>query len=95
MSFDKSNLAKIARLARLNIEADDLNSYTQDINNILDLVDAMNSVNTDGIAPLAHPLEISARLRADEVTETDQRAHFQQQAPVIADGYYIVSKVIE
>ncbi len=95
MSFDKSNLAKIARLARLNIAADDLNSYTQDINNILDLVDAMNSVNTDGIAPLAHPLEISARLRADEVTETDQRAHFQQQAPVIADGYYIVSKVIE
>lgn len=95
MSFDKSNLAKIARLARLNIAADDLDSYTQDINNILDLVDAMNSVNTDGIAPLAHPLEISARLRADEVTETDQRAHFQQQAPVIADGYYIVSKVIE
>ncbi len=95
MSFDKSNVEKIARLARLNIEAEDWESYSKDIGDILDFMYVMNSVNTDDIAPLFHPIEILARLRADKITETDQRENFQQQAPSIKDGYYIVPKVIE
>jgi aspartyl-tRNA(Asn)/glutamyl-tRNA(Gln) amidotransferase subunit C len=55
----------------------------------------MNTIDTSGIEPLAHPMDIRARLRADEVTETDQRAHFQQNAPATEDGHYLVPKVIE
>jgi aspartyl-tRNA(Asn)/glutamyl-tRNA(Gln) amidotransferase subunit C len=55
----------------------------------------MNSVNTDNIEPLSHPLEITARLREDKVTEIDQRAHFQEIAPAVDNGHYLVPKVIE
>jgi aspartyl-tRNA(Asn)/glutamyl-tRNA(Gln) amidotransferase subunit C len=55
----------------------------------------MSSVNTDDVTPMAHPLDATQRLRADEVTETDQRDHFQEIAPNVEDGLYLVPKVIE
>ncbi len=62
---------------------------------ILALVEAMNAVATDGVEPLAHPLEPVAWRREDIVTESDQRDEFQINAPFAADGYYLVPRVIE
>ena len=95
MSLDKSEIEKIAWLARLGIEQEDMAGYSTELSNILDLVEQMNSVDTSDITPVAHPLELAARLRPDEVTETNQRDHFQQQAPLTEDGCYLVPKVIE
>jgi aspartyl-tRNA(Asn)/glutamyl-tRNA(Gln) amidotransferase subunit C len=95
MSLDKSDIDKIARLARLSISEADTPNYINDVSNILDLIEKMNSINTDNIEPLAHPLEITARLREDKVTETDQRAHFQKIAPAVDNGHYLVPKVID
>lgn len=95
MSLDKSDIDKIAWLARFSISEEDIPNYLHDVSNILKLVEKMNSVNTDNIEPLAHPLEITARLRDDKVTETDQREHFQKIAPVVDNGHYLVPKVIE
>jgi len=95
MSLNKSEVAKIAHLARLDIGEQKLESYSSDLNNILNFVESMNAINTEGIAPLAHPLEITARCREDVVTETDQRNYFQQQAPAVENGHYLVPKVIE
>ncbi len=95
MTLDKSDIDKIAWLARFSISQEDIPNYLHDVSNILKLVEKMNSVNTDDIEPLAHPLEITARLRDDKVTETDQREHFQKIAPAIDDGHYLVPKVIE
>jgi len=95
MSLDKSDIDKIAWLARLSISEADIPNYIHDVSNILDLVEKMNSVNTDNIEPMSHPLEITARLRKDIVTENDQRAHFQKIAPAIDNGHYLVPKVIE
>ena len=95
MSLDKSDIDKIAWLARLSISEADIPNYMHDVSNILDLVEKMNSVNTDDIEPLSHPLEITARLREDKVTEIDQRAHFQEFAPAVDNGHYLVPKVIE
>ena len=95
MSLDKSDIDKIAWLARLSISEADIPNYIHDVSNILDLVGKMNSVNTDNIKPLSHPLEITARLREDKVTEIDQRAHFQEIAPAVDNGHYLVPKVIE
>ncbi|MEE9160821.1 MAG: Asp-tRNA(Asn)/Glu-tRNA(Gln) amidotransferase subunit GatC [Gammaproteobacteria bacterium] len=95
MSLDKSDIDKIAWLARLSISDADIPNYIHDVSNILDLVEKMNSVNTDNIEPMSHPLEITARLREDKVTEVDQRAHFQEIAPAVDNGHYLVPKVIE
>ncbi len=95
MSLDKSDINKIAWLARLRIAEEDIPNYLHDVSNILKLVKKMNDVDTDNIEPLAHPLELTARLRSDKVTETNQRTHFQKCAPSVDNGYYLVPKVIE
>jgi aspartyl-tRNA(Asn)/glutamyl-tRNA(Gln) amidotransferase subunit C len=95
MSLDKSEVQKIAWLARLAIDEQDISTYSDELSNILGLVERMNSVETNDISPIAHPLDLTARLRSDEITETDQREHFQAHAPLTDDGCYLVPKVIE
>ncbi len=95
MSLDKKQINNIAWLARLAIDEDDLMKYGQDLSNILVLVEKMNVVNTTNIEPMTHPLELKARLRKDEVSETNQREAFQSNAPAIENGLYLVPKVIE
>ncbi len=95
MSLDKSEVQKIAWLARLAIDEQDISNYSNELSSILGLVEQMDSVDTSGVTPIAHPLDLSARLRPDEVTETNQREHFQQIAPATDAGCYLVPKVIE
>lgn len=95
MSIDTGEVRNIAWLARLAAGEEELEEYRRELDNILELVNEMNAVDTTGIPPLAHPLDLSARLRTDAVTETDQREKFQSIAPETADGYYLVPRVIE
>ena len=95
MSFDKTDIRKIAWLARLEILDDDIPAYSGDLSRILALVEQMNSVDTSACEPLAHPLEITARLREDKITEENQRDKFQSIAPEVENGIYLVPKVIE
>ena len=95
MPLADADVQKIAGLARLSIEARDIPAYRAELSGILDLVEQMNAIDTRGVLPLAHPLELPARLRADEVTESCPREQFQQQAPLTEDGYYLAPKVIE
>ncbi|HHL45664.1 MAG TPA: Asp-tRNA(Asn)/Glu-tRNA(Gln) amidotransferase subunit GatC [Gammaproteobacteria bacterium] len=95
MSLEKADIEKIAHLARLEIDPDDVPAYARNLSGILDLVEQMNQVNTEGVQPMAHPLRMTQRLRADEVTETNQRDKFQQIAPQVEAGLYLVPKVIE
>lgn len=95
MVLNKSDIDKIAWLARLAIAENDVPNYTRDLSNILNLVEQMDQIDTGHIEALAHPLEIPARLRTDAITETNQREHFQQIAPSVRNGHYLVPKVIE
>lgn len=95
MALERSDVEKIAHLARLGLDEADVPRTTETLNNILGLIDAMQAVDTDGIAPLAHPLEATQRLRADAVTESNQRDAYQAIAPAVQDGLYLVPKVIE
>jgi len=95
MALDKKDIEKIAWLARLDIKPGDVPGYARDLSNILGLVEQMDKVDTAGIEPLAHPLDLNARGREDIVTETNQREHFQNHAPAVANGLYLVPKVIE
>jgi aspartyl-tRNA(Asn)/glutamyl-tRNA(Gln) amidotransferase subunit C len=95
MSLDKTQVEKIAHLARLQIDPADIPKYATNLSNILDLVAQMDAVDTEGVTPMAHPTEAVQRLRDDQVTETDQRDHFQAIAPQVENGLYLVPKVIE
>ena len=95
MAIDRSDIEKVAHLARLKIEEADIVDVTKSINDILDLVNKMQEVNTDDIEPMAHPTDAVQRLRADQVTEQNQRENFQSVAPAIEDGLYLVPKVID
>lgn len=95
MALDKSEVAKIAHLARLHITDSEADEVANRITDILALIDQMQSVDTDAVTPLAHPLDVVQRLRADVVTETNQRDALQTLAPASEDGLYLVPKVIE
>ena len=89
------DVAHLARLAQLALSDEETARVTADLQNIIGMINAMQAVNTDGIAPMAHPLDVTARLRPDEVTEDVDRDQFQATAPEVADGYYLVPRVVE
>jgi aspartyl-tRNA(Asn)/glutamyl-tRNA(Gln) amidotransferase subunit C len=95
MSLDKQDIEKIAHLARLGIDEKDVPEYARNLTNILDLVEQMNATDTEGVTPMAHPLDAHQRLRVDEVTEKNQREHFQENAPDVESGLFLVPQVIE
>lgn len=95
MALDKSEVAKIAHLARLHISESEADEVTNRIIDILALIDQMQSVDTDAVKPLAHPLDVVQRLRSDEVTEQDHRDDLQTLAPDCRNGLYLVPKVLE
>jgi len=95
MALDKSDVASIAHLARLNIDEADTAEYAQNLSSILDLVAQMQSVDTEGVEPVSNPLDAVQRLRADQVTESDARAQLQSAAPSVENGLFLVPQVIE
>ena len=95
MSLHREDVEKIAHLARISLSEQDIPLYTRNLSNILTLVDQMNRVDTTDITPMAHPLDATARLRPDMIIETNQREWFQQIAPQVEAGLYLVPKVIE
>ncbi|MFZ1641321.1 MAG: Asp-tRNA(Asn)/Glu-tRNA(Gln) amidotransferase subunit GatC [Candidatus Contendobacter sp.] len=95
MSLGPAEVAKIAHLARLAIREEDAPAHAHNLSAILDLVARMNAVDTTGVAPMAHPLDMAQHPRADEVTEANQRERFQAIAPQVDAGLYLVPKVIE
>lgn len=82
-------------LARIRVDDEQVSALEKDLGNILDLVDQLGAADTDSVEPMAHPLNAVQRLRADEVTETNQREAFQAIAPATENGLYLVPRVIE
>lgn len=95
MALERCDVEKIAHLARLGLDEAEIPQTTATLNNILGLIDAMQAVDTDAVEPLAHPLEATQRLRADQVTEENHRDAYQAIAPAVQDGLYLVPKVLE
>ena len=95
MALEKAEVEKIAHLAQLHISEFETREVTTRITDILALIDQMQSVDTDAIEPLAHPLDLVQRLRVDKITEQNQRDKLQQLAPASEDGLYLVPKVLD
>ena len=99
MSFTHANVARIAQLARIALTEAETAATALQLNGVFALIETMRAVDTEGVAPLTTPLaaisEFSLRLRDDVVTESDRRDDFQQAAPSVEDGLYLVPKVLE
>ena len=96
MSINEKTTAKVAHLAKLELNDADLKRYTEDLGNILDMVMIMQQVDTGDVEPMSHPsLTMVARQRNDQVLETNQRELMQLIAPETEKGFYLVPKVIE
>ncbi|MEE9328396.1 MAG: Asp-tRNA(Asn)/Glu-tRNA(Gln) amidotransferase subunit GatC [Cocleimonas sp.] len=95
MSLTPDEVKSIAFLARLSIKEENIEQYSQDLNNILGLVEQMNAAKTDGVEAMAHPQDAMQRLRADAVTEINQREKLMSNAPVTEDGLFLVPKVLD
>lgn len=95
MTICREDIEKVARLAKIQLSDAQISAMEQDLSNILALVDQLQAVDTSHIEPMAHPLDAHQRLRLDEVTEPNQREAFQQIAPAVQDGLYLVPRVVE
>ncbi len=95
MAVERHEIAKIAELARLRIDQEEIAEVTDRITAILALVDQLQAVETGAVEPMANPLDAVQRLRPDEVTEADRREDFQAIAPAVENGLYLVPRVIE
>ena len=95
MSLSKEQVQHIATLARLQLEEDQFDDVVAKLSSIVDFVDQLQQAPTDDVVPMAHPLNQAQRLRADAVTEGNERDAIQSNAPAVAGGFYLVPKVIE
>ena len=99
MSLSPDEVARIARLARVRLTAEESPEVLARLNEVLALVEQIRAVDTAGVEPMAHPLDAVLapvqRLRPDEPSEPDRRALYQSVAPAVEDGLYLVPKVIE
>jgi aspartyl-tRNA(Asn)/glutamyl-tRNA(Gln) amidotransferase subunit C len=99
MSLTSTDIARIANLARLELQPAESDRLLTQINGFFDIVEQMRAVDTTGIEPLAHPVaaiqDITLRLRDDVVSEPNQREANQKSAPAVERGLFLVPKVIE
>ena len=93
--IDKATVAKIARLARIKIDDAKLEPLAGELNQILDWVEQLDEVDTDGVAPMASVVDAKLRWRADEVTDGDKQTSVLKNAPKPEYGFFAVPKVIE
>tara|TARA_B100001029_G_C14779777_1_gene295878 strand:+ start:265 stop:552 length:288 start_codon:yes stop_codon:yes gene_type:complete len=95
MAFDKSEVSKVAQLARVQITEEEMDDIEGRITEILRLIDQMQSVDTNSIIPMSHPLDGKQILRSDMVSEENNRDELQKLAPKVENGLFLVPKVIE
>ena len=95
MPLSLPEVKRVAWLARIEITDAEAAAAQGHLNDIFKLIEQMQSVDTEGVMPMAHGQDVVQRLREDRVTETDQHALYQSIAPQVEDGLYLVPKVIE
>ncbi|MGA2188481.1 MAG: Asp-tRNA(Asn)/Glu-tRNA(Gln) amidotransferase subunit GatC [Steroidobacteraceae bacterium] len=96
MSLTRQDVEKIAHLARLSITEQEMPVYVTSLSSIVNFVDELSRAEAEGVLPMAHPLDGQRqRLRADVVSESDHHETYQENAPSVQSGLYVVPRVIE
>ena len=95
MTIDKSDIEHLCNLSKLNLDEEEQTVFLSQMQSILDMIEELQEVDTGNIEPMAHPLKMTQRLRADEVTEFNNRDRYQKNTDFAEEGFYKVPKVIE
>ena len=95
MPLSRHDVEKLCLLARLELTPEEMPDVAAKLSDIVTLVNQLQAADATGVIPMAHPLERAQRLRKDEVTESDEHKHHQQNAPLVERDLYLVPKVIE
>lgn len=95
MSLTAADVRRIAQLSRLALSDGEAEHTLAQLNAVFDLIEQLEAVDTTGVEPMTHAQDMSLRLRADEVTESDRRDAYQQVAPSVEQGLYLVPRVVE
>ena len=95
MAQELPDIDYLSRLAALHFNAAESARASEDIARIIDMIEAMRRVDTDGVEPLAHPLEATARLREDKVCEDPDPEVLQSGAPAAQEGFYLVPRFVD
>ena len=95
MPVTTEDVAQVALLARLSIPDETMEDVTGRFTRVLELVEELQQVDTDGVVPMSNPHDMEQRLRADAVTEENRRDDLQKPAPSVEDGYFLVPRVID
>jgi aspartyl-tRNA(Asn)/glutamyl-tRNA(Gln) amidotransferase subunit C len=95
MALSSEDVQRIAHLARIEITPAEAAEVRQKLDGIFELIERMRAVDTTGIVPMSHAQDVTLPLREDVVTESDRHELYQSAAPAVAQGLYLVPKVIE
>jgi|TARA_B110000263_G_scaffold233899_1_gene231161 aspartyl-tRNA(Asn)/glutamyl-tRNA(Gln) amidotransferase subunit C len=95
MLLNREDVEKLCLLSRLEITPEEMDDVSAKLSDIVNMVNQLQDAETSGVLPMAHPLDQSQRMRKDKVTETDNQEQYQQNAPLVERGLYLVPKVIE
>jgi aspartyl-tRNA(Asn)/glutamyl-tRNA(Gln) amidotransferase subunit C len=95
MTVKKSDINHICDLSKLRIDENEISTFTKQISDILNMINELEEADTNEIKPMAHPMNMSQRLRKDEVMSNNDRDLFQENAIDSEDGFYKVPKVID
>lgn len=95
MSLENKDVAKVANLARLKVTEEETVKYGAQLSNIINFVEQLAEVDTDNVEPLASVVDITLRLREDEVTDGGYAKEILANAPETLEGFFVVPKVVE
>ncbi len=95
MPLDEATVARIARLARIEVEDARLPALAHELSNILEWIEQLSEVPTEDVEPLRSVMPITSRRRDDLVTDGDRRDDILLNAPDADDGCFVVPKVVE
>lgn len=95
MSLSKQETAKVAGLARLRMEDEELERLAPQLSNIIGFVEELNKLDTEGVEPLANVVDIPLPLREDIVNDGNCAEEVLTNAPEETQGYFVVPKVVE
>ena len=95
MSVDIDTVKRVAKLARIEVSADQATKMQGDLNTILGFVEQLNEVDIEGVEPMTSVVDVAMKKRADVVSDGDKADDITANAPASEENFFMVPKVIE
>lgn len=95
MSVEKTEIIKIANLAKLKFSDEELEKFIGQFNEIIEYINKLNEIDTENVKPLSHPLEVINVMRNDELKKSVETKYALLNAPEKDEQYFLVPKVIK